>query len=326
MILPSKTIVKAPVAVVTTADIAPGAITLEDIADGTLDLGSPKFVDGSLTNAKIKNGTIDLLTKCTYVPMNKAGDTITGDLTIEKIDPILKLKYLEGGTNTPRFRFSNSNETENFDIWMDTAAGKIMTNKAFESQVSLAAPEITTDVISLTTGTGPGIDLGGKNIVAAMNGEFLGDITVGETVDSIDLDIHRHDGTAGHGVGIGTTFGATTGDTASTTSTTPYEPSGHRILVDFNSFNSSVIKGKLLVRICTNTADTTAYARLRNITDGVSYGQVSTTSTSYVVLDSGWFSLPTTGVKEIAYQHWNGGEVSGAATQTYCWNLIIRRW
>ena len=48
--------------------------------------------DGSITNEKIADGTIDLTKKCTYVPVNKAGDTMTGDLVIEKDTPILFLK------------------------------------------------------------------------------------------------------------------------------------------------------------------------------------------------------------------------------------------
>jgi len=38
--------------------------------------------DGSVTNEKIADGTIDLTKKCTYVPVNKAGDTMTGPLTL----------------------------------------------------------------------------------------------------------------------------------------------------------------------------------------------------------------------------------------------------
>jgi hypothetical protein len=76
---------------VTTEKIADGAVVNTKIADGTIDL-SRKALDGSLTNAKIADGTIDLTKKCTYVPVNKAGDTMTGDLIIEKDTPILFLK------------------------------------------------------------------------------------------------------------------------------------------------------------------------------------------------------------------------------------------
>jgi len=34
--------------------------------------------DGSITNEKIADGTIDLTKKCTYIPLNKAGDTMVG--------------------------------------------------------------------------------------------------------------------------------------------------------------------------------------------------------------------------------------------------------
>jgi hypothetical protein len=48
--------------------------------------------DGSITNDKIADGTIDLTQKCTYVPVNKAGDTMTGDLSIDKTTPAISLK------------------------------------------------------------------------------------------------------------------------------------------------------------------------------------------------------------------------------------------
>jgi len=39
--------------------------------------------DGSVTNEKIADGTIDLLRKCTYVPLNRAGDIMTGTLEMK---------------------------------------------------------------------------------------------------------------------------------------------------------------------------------------------------------------------------------------------------
>jgi hypothetical protein len=60
---------------VTTEKIADGAVENTKIADNTIDL-SRKALDGSLTNEKIADGTIDLTKKCTYVPVNKAGDSI----------------------------------------------------------------------------------------------------------------------------------------------------------------------------------------------------------------------------------------------------------
>jgi len=75
---------------VTTEKIADGAVVNTKIADGTIDL-SRKALDGSLTNAKIADGTIDLTKKCTYVPVNKAGDIMQGDLVISKTNPTFNL-------------------------------------------------------------------------------------------------------------------------------------------------------------------------------------------------------------------------------------------
>ncbi|GAI78017.1 unnamed protein product, partial [marine sediment metagenome] len=42
--------------------------------------------DESVVNAKIADGIIDLTKKATYVPVNKAGDTMTGDLLPDPTD------------------------------------------------------------------------------------------------------------------------------------------------------------------------------------------------------------------------------------------------
>ncbi|OGC16196.1 hypothetical protein A2282_06860 [candidate division WOR-1 bacterium RIFOXYA12_FULL_36_13] len=44
---------------------------------------SDKIDNLAVINAKIANGTIDLTSKATYVPVNKTGDTMTGHLTLE---------------------------------------------------------------------------------------------------------------------------------------------------------------------------------------------------------------------------------------------------
>lgn len=46
----------------------------------SLGVATAKIADLAITNAKIANGTIDLTTKATYVPVNKAGDAMSGNL------------------------------------------------------------------------------------------------------------------------------------------------------------------------------------------------------------------------------------------------------
>ncbi|GAI83210.1 unnamed protein product, partial [marine sediment metagenome] len=44
--------------------------------------------DGSITNAKIEDGTIDLTAKATYIPVNRAGDKLGGNLDFDRNFPL----------------------------------------------------------------------------------------------------------------------------------------------------------------------------------------------------------------------------------------------
>jgi len=59
-------------------------------------VGTKEIRDQAITNAKIKNGTIDLTKKATYIPVNKKGDTMQGDLSIIKTNPKFTLSDSAG--------------------------------------------------------------------------------------------------------------------------------------------------------------------------------------------------------------------------------------
>lgn len=73
---------------VTTSKIVDGAITTPKIADGAVV--TSKIADGAITTSKIANGAITsaklasgaAIANIGYTPVNKAGDTMTGNLTI----------------------------------------------------------------------------------------------------------------------------------------------------------------------------------------------------------------------------------------------------
>ena len=128
------------------------------------------------------------------------------------------------------------------------------------------------------------------------------DIYVAGKVDGVDVSEHRHDGTEGHGVAIGGDTMTTPGKETSTTSTSYVTPSGFVFFFNPAIYNASALTGVFTARIRTTDASYTAYARLRNVTDGVDLAEVSTTSTSYTILQSAEFSLPTDAVKRFDVQ------------------------
>jgi len=146
-------------------------------------------------------------------------------------------------------------------------------------------------------------------------------VATDKTVDGIDLDVHRHDGLAKHGAPIGASLSSAISDTASTTSTSPYTPAGFRFCVNLDGYNSGVLKGKLLAELRTNTTGIFARARIYNHTDDVAYPEISNDTTTYLLKETPWFDLPTTGSKVMSFQHWT----DGATTQTRCWNFMIKR-
>lgn len=61
-----------------------------------LGVATAKIANLAVTNAKIANATIDLTTKATYVPVNKAGDTMSGSLGIGIASPRERLEVTGG--------------------------------------------------------------------------------------------------------------------------------------------------------------------------------------------------------------------------------------
>jgi hypothetical protein len=82
---------------VVVTEVPDGAITTPKIAN--LAVTTEKLSDGAVTNVKIADGTIDLTKKCAYVPVNKAGDTMTGDLNAMNIYPNAHATYDLGKSN-----------------------------------------------------------------------------------------------------------------------------------------------------------------------------------------------------------------------------------
>jgi hypothetical protein len=76
-------------------------ITNDDVALNAAIAKSKLNLTGAIVNSDIADGTIDLTKKATYVPVNKAGDTITGTLDIQNIRHLarkIEWQYLDNST------------------------------------------------------------------------------------------------------------------------------------------------------------------------------------------------------------------------------------
>ena len=58
---------------------------IRNAVDG-VGINTEDIEDSAIVNEKIASGTIDLTTKATYVPLNKAGDTLNGNLNLNSHD------------------------------------------------------------------------------------------------------------------------------------------------------------------------------------------------------------------------------------------------
>jgi len=171
-------------------------------------VGTKEIRDQAVTNAKIKDGTIDFTKKGTYVPVNKVGDTMTGDLRIIKEEPEIMvmdptgvgsvaLTTVPGGPNIIRAGdYPLKIETDTDDIVLD-APGNIRLRRACLSSL-IADPPLTSGLLWFRSDlgrlrfspNGVAVDEYVKRAGDTITGDII--LLTGKTVDGVDLDIHDH--------------------------------------------------------------------------------------------------------------------------------------
>jgi len=219
--------------------------------------------------------------------VDRAGDTMTGDLVIKKDLPKLQLDS-SGQTYNPQISFLHTDGSESLISAEGTAGAGNKMLRVYQPFAGTDDPDAVVDL--------------GLSSFRFRNLYLWKDVIIDGKVDGVDVDVHRHDGTEGHGVAIGGDTMTTPGKETSTTSTSYVTPSGFVFFFDPSIYNASALTGVFTARIRTTDAAYTAYARLQNVTDSVTLAEVSTTSTSYTILQSAEFSLPTDAVKRFDVQ------------------------